>query len=179
MIFTYVIVVNDFSGKFRRVCSHPGQFPLSFTRLRLQQASQPGSTTSSQPSITKLHQGLKTFSLAKRKPVSGEDTWGGYGLNLLYEPPDSLVDLVFVHGLRGGSVKTWCKGDDLKRFWPQAWLPRERELQNARVHSFGYDADWANIKETALDLHDFGRALLTELNTSPLLRRDREVIDIR
>ncbi|KAI0870456.1 hypothetical protein GGS24DRAFT_475283 [Hypoxylon argillaceum] len=139
-----------------------------------QQASQPGSTTSSQPSITKLHQGLKTFSLAKRKPVSGEDTWGGYGLNLLYEPPDSLVDLVFVHGLRGGSVKTWCKGDDLKRFWPQAWLPRERELQNARVHSFGYDADWANIKETALDLHDFGRALLTELNTSPLLRRDRE-----
>lgn len=99
-------------------------------------------------------------------------------MNLLYDPPDPLVDLIFVHGLRGGSIKTWCKGDDLKLFWPQAWLPREQGLQNARVHSFGYNADWADMKETALDLHDFGRALLAEMNTSPFLRRAREVISI-
>ncbi|KAI0802933.1 hypothetical protein GGR55DRAFT_663555 [Xylaria sp. FL0064] len=132
-------------------------------------------TTSSQSSITKAQTGLRKFSLSRWKNVGGgEDTWGPYGLNLLYDAPDPLVDLIFVHGLRGGSIKTWCKGDDLKFFWPQAWLPREEELRNARVHSFGYNADWADTKETELDLHDFGRALLTEMNTSPFLRRARD-----
>ncbi|KAI0521378.1 hypothetical protein F5B22DRAFT_571235 [Xylaria bambusicola] len=131
--------------------------------------------TSSQSSISRIQNGFKKFSLARRKHASSdEDLWGAYGLNLLYDPPDPLIDLIFVHGLRGGSTKTWCKGDDMRLFWPQAWLPREQDLQNARVHSFGYNADWADTKETKLDLHDFGRALLTEMNTSPFLRRSRE-----
>ncbi|RYC54364.1 hypothetical protein CHU98_g11846 [Xylaria longipes] len=154
------------------------------------QASDPGSTsllgyttsksleietTPSQSSTNKFQTGLKKFVFIRRKPVgSVEDTWGTYGLNLLHDPPDPLIDLIFVHGLRGGSIKTWCKGDDLNLFWPQTWLPREQGLQNARVHSFGYNADWAATKETALDLHDFGRALLTEMNTSPFLRGARE-----
>ncbi|KAI0432790.1 hypothetical protein F5Y09DRAFT_339347 [Xylaria sp. FL1042] len=113
-------------------------------------------TASSQSSITKVQTGLRKFSLSRWKHGgSGEDTWGPYGLNLLHDAPDPL-------------------GDDLKLFWPQAWLPREEELRNARVHSFGYNADWADTKETELDLHDFGRALLTEINTSPFLRRARD-----
>ncbi|KAI1328234.1 hypothetical protein F5Y16DRAFT_409897 [Xylariaceae sp. FL0255] len=82
--------------------------------------------------------------LAPRKqPAESEDTWGPYGLNLLYEPPGALIDLVFVHGLRGGSIKTWCKDEDPRYFWPQNWLPREPDLSNARTpilligHSMG------------------------------------------
>ncbi|KAI8623292.1 hypothetical protein F5Y19DRAFT_459069 [Xylariaceae sp. FL1651] len=129
---------------------------------------------SPQMNITKAQVGLRNFSLVRRIPSSSEGTWGAYGLNLLYDPPNPLIDMIFVHGLRGGSIKTWCKDDDLKCFWPQAWLPREEDLQNVRVHSFGYNADWADMKETTLDLHDFGRALLAEMNTSPSLRRSRE-----
>ncbi|KAI3320814.1 hypothetical protein HD806DRAFT_537878 [Xylariaceae sp. AK1471] len=132
-------------------------------------------TAPSQASIAKVQTGFRKFSLSRRKAVNGpEDTWGPYGLHLLYDPPDALIDLIFVHGLRGGSIKTWCKNEDLKYFWPQAWLPREQDLQNARIHSFGYNADWADTKETALDLHDFGRALLAEMSTSPYLRRAKE-----
>ncbi|KAI0400118.1 hypothetical protein F4802DRAFT_620340 [Xylaria palmicola] len=154
------------------------------------QASDPGSTStlkhivgnsldietaSSQSSIAKVQTRWKKLSLTGRKTADDhEETWGLFGLNLLYDPPEPLIDLIFVHGLRGGSIKTWCKGDDLKCFWPQAWLPKERDLQNVRIHSFGYNADWANMTETALDLHDFGRALLTEMNTSPFLRPPRE-----
>ena len=37
---------------------------------------------------------------------------GDLGLQLLRSSPEPLVDIIFVHGLRGGSVKTWRKGDD-------------------------------------------------------------------
>ncbi|KAI1295904.1 hypothetical protein F5Y03DRAFT_399068 [Xylaria venustula] len=132
-------------------------------------------TTSSQSSNTGVHTGLRKFSLTRRNHVNNdEDTWGAYGLNILHDPPEPLIELIFVHGLRGGSIKTWCKGDDLRLFWPQTWLPREQGLRNARIHSFGYNADWASMKETELNLHDFGRALLAEMNTSPFLRRAQE-----
>jgi len=133
--------------------------------------------TTARPNSKGIRAGLKRLSLAWRKPGgSREETWGLHGLNLLYDPPGPLADLIFVHGLRGGSIKTWCKGDDLKLFWPQAWLPREQGLRHVRIHSFGYNADWADIRETTLDLHDFGRALLAEMNTSPSLRGN-EVFD--
>lgn len=129
-------------------------------------------TTPFQSSTTKPRLGWKRLSLARQKPIDDdEDAWGAYGLNLLHDPSRVLIDLIFVHGLRGGSIKTWCKGDDSTFFWPQAWLPGEQGFQNARIHSFGYNADWADMKDTALDLHDFGRALLTEMKTSPFLRK--------
>lgn len=105
-----------------------------------------------------------------------EDTWGTLGLRLLHSPPDPLIDFIFVHGLRGGSVKTWQKTEDPRLYWPEAWLPREPDLQNARVHSFGYNSDWGEKKEsTSLDLRDFGRSLLSEMNTSPHLRKHSQV----
>ena len=44
------------------------------------------------------------------------DTWGPLGLNLLHSPPEPLIDFIFVHGLRGGSIKTWTKGGDPRLF---------------------------------------------------------------
>ncbi|KAL8409621.1 hypothetical protein RB594_007898 [Gaeumannomyces avenae] len=104
------------------------------------------------------------------------DTWGPLGLNLLHSPPEPLIDFIFVHGLRGGSIKTWTKGGDPRLFWPQAWLPRDPDLQHVRIHSYGYNSDWGDNKHDFLDLDDFGRSLFGEMSTSPHLRRDKTPI---
>ncbi|KAH6632537.1 hypothetical protein F5144DRAFT_513009 [Chaetomium tenue] len=124
-----------------------------------------------------IREGLKkTFTFTRKKAIVTEpaDTWGALGLQILHSPPNPLIDFIFVHGLRGGSIKTWCKSEDLRLFWPQAWLPRDALLQNARIHSFGYNSDWLDSKESSLDLHDFGRSLLGEMSTSPALRTGKQ-----
>ncbi|KAK6852095.1 hypothetical protein PG995_012220, partial [Apiospora arundinis] len=65
---------------------------------------------------------------------------------------------------------TWRKGNDVRQFWPQFWLPFETGMQNVNIHSFGYNSDWLSPKHSALDVHDFGRSLLEELRNSPSLR---------
>lgn len=100
---------------------------------------------------------------------------GRLGLTLLHSSPEPLVDLIFVHGLRGGSVKTWRKGNNPHMFWPQRWLPIEPGLQNINFHTFGYDSDWASRKSSIiLNVHDFGQALLEEMRNSPCLRENYE-----
>ncbi|KAI0132592.1 NACHT and WD domain protein [Xylariales sp. AK1849] len=82
-----------------------------------------------------------------RKRTGGDDEEGArglIGLRPLYHSPEPLIDLIFVHGLRGGSTKTWRKGNDPRNYWPQLWLPIEPGLHNANIHSFGYDSDWAS-----------------------------------
>ena len=80
-----------------------------------------------------------------------------------------------MHGLRGGSVKTWRKQDDAQFFWPQRWLPFDPGLRDVRIHSFGYNSDWTDRKDSILNIHDFGRSLLGEMITSPDLRKDASV----
>ena len=101
---------------------------------------------------------------------------GPLGLRSLFSSPEPLVDLVFVHGLRGGSIKTFCKDDDPELFWPKRWLPIEPEFSSASIHSFGYDSDWGSSKPSNLTVHDFGRSLYEELQTSPLLRHNSKVL---
>lgn len=48
-------------------------------------------------------------------------------------------------------------------------------MQNANVHSFGYDSDWASTKSSFLDIHDFGQSLLEEMRNSPSLRESVNV----
>ncbi len=100
---------------------------------------------------------------------------GPLGLRLLHSSPEPLIDIIFVHGLRGGSIKTWRKGNDPRNFWPQLWLPAEPELHNANIHSFGYDSDWVSTKSSILNVHDFGQSLLEEMRNSPYLRDKRNV----
>lgn len=100
---------------------------------------------------------------------------GPLGLRLLHSSPEPLIDLIFVHGLRGGSVKTWRKGNDPRNFWPQSWLPLEPGLRNANIHSFGYESDWASTKSSVLNVHDFGQSLLEEMRNSPSLRDNGNV----
>ncbi|RKK89759.1 hypothetical protein BFJ68_g16634 [Fusarium oxysporum] len=103
------------------------------------------------------------------------DPHGSLGLNLLSCPPDDpLLDLIFVHGLGGASVKTWCRSEDATLFWPKAWLPREAGFRNIRIHSYGYDADWKSSRATpTINIHDFGQQLLERLRSSSEIARPR------
>lgn len=116
----------------------------------------------------------KTFTASwgrKRSDVYAEDgARGRLGLRLLHPSPEPLVDLIFVHGLRGGSTKTWRKGSDSRLFWPQFWLPTEPELRHVSIHSFGYDSDWASSQASVLNIHDFGQSFLEEMRNSPHLK---------
>ena len=100
---------------------------------------------------------------------SSDDIRGPLGLNLLYEPPEPLIDFIFVHGLRGGSRKTWSKTESPAHFWPKEWLPLEPGFKNVRIHSFGYNSDWGEKKGSSLTIHDFGQALLGDMQNSPSL----------
>lgn len=111
----------------------------------------------------------------KRGDKDDEGSHGPIGLRLLHYSPEPLIDLIFVHGLRGGSIKTWRKGNDRGRFWPQYWLPLEPGFENVNIHTFGYDSDWANFKSSILGVHDFGQGLLEEMRNAPYLRDDGEV----
>ncbi|KAF2133160.1 hypothetical protein P153DRAFT_331614 [Dothidotthia symphoricarpi CBS 119687] len=107
-----------------------------------------------------------------KRPQATEDDGkiGPLGLRPVFCAPESLIDIVFVHGLRGGSMKTWRLEEDQQFFWPQYWLPKEPELVNASIHTFGYDSDWGSTKPSILNVHDFGQSLYEELRTSPSLR---------
>ena len=98
---------------------------------------------------------------------SSDDARGPLGLNLLHEPSEPLIDFVFVHGLRGGSRKTWSKTESPAHFWPKEWLPLEPGFKNVRIHSFGYNSDWGERKSSSLTIHDFGQALLGDMQNSP------------
>jgi len=55
------------------------------------------------------------------------------------DKPSTGVDIVFVHGLRGSRFQTWSSGSC---FWPQDFL--SKDLERARLITWGYDADIAN-----------------------------------
>lgn len=99
-----------------------------------------------------------------------DDTKGCLGLNLLFSPVEPLLDFIFVHGLGGGSRKTWSISSSVSHYWPQEWLPKDPDFKNVRIHSFGYDSDWAKSKENCLNIHHIGKSLFGEICTTPCLR---------
>lgn len=101
---------------------------------------------------------------------------GPLGLNQLNSPTEPLVELVFVHGLGGGSRKSWSKTKLEDHFWPRSWLPRDPGFHNARVHSFGYKSAKVEIVETIAGIPDISQSLLTALRDSPVLRHNHNPI---
>ncbi|KAK4454163.1 hypothetical protein QBC34DRAFT_317179 [Podospora aff. communis PSN243] len=81
------------------------------------------------------------------------------GLIVLHTPPERTVDILFIHGLGGTSLRTWCRDRDLDNLWPQLWLPDE--LPTARILTFGYNAHFSSKKEQAsFTIGDFAADLL-------------------
>jgi hypothetical protein len=122
-----------------------------------------------------LRQIMDLVSTKKQYTADEENIKGPLGLHLLHSSAQSLIDIIFVHGLGGGSIKTWRKGKDPRWFWPKRWLPLETDLSNASIHSFGYDSDWKSLTPSILNVHDFGRALYEEIRSSPIFRQKSKV----
>ena len=81
----------------------------------------------------------------------------------------AIADIIFVHGLAGGSVSTWTRSQDPNSFWPERWLGTDPAFERVRIHTYGYDASWGKRKKSPLDVHAYGQALIEELQSHPMV----------
>lgn len=133
--------------------------------------------------VSLLERAISKLTVSRRpdsiRQTSGEDDSadesfkGALGLNLLRDVTEPLIEFIFVHGLGGGSRKTWSKTSDQYHFWPKAWLSQDPEFGCVRIWSFGYKADWNEWKKTTLEIHDFALALIGEIQNAPDIRRSK------
>jgi len=97
---------------------------------------------------------------------------GPLGLTTLYEPPAGILvtaDIVFVHGLNGGSQSTWSKDNRASHFWPKEWLPLDDAFHDVRTHTFGYPSGLG--RESVLNVRDFAESLLAAVKDSPSMNK--------
>jgi hypothetical protein len=134
---------------------------------------QDGSGPRRRSDVSFLERKFKNLALRRNASDTSVEIVGDLGLNLLHEPSECLIDFIFVHGLRGGSRKTWSASASQAHFWPKEWLPADSAFRHVRIHSFGYNSDWLDRRENPLDVHDFGQSLIEEIQNSPNIRRDK------
>lgn len=94
---------------------------------------------------------------------------GPLGLITVHQPSSgepATANLVFVHGLGGGSEHTWSKNGVL---WPRDLLPEQPPFRKTNVHIFGYDSDFK--KSSTLNIHDFSKSLLNNLLNNPVVNQ--------
>lgn len=150
----------------------------SGTRPKSSLNSPPTSRSSRSPLGRTISGALRRFTLQKKDEDhdSGEIVKGPLGLTQLYEAADPLIDFIFIHGLGGGSQKTWSLNSDPYHFWPKHWLPRDKAFARVSIHSFGYKADWTERKESLSSIHDFSRSLLNALYCDSRIRESNTKI---
>ena len=111
-----------------------------------------GTLASQSPSLqnTRTQQSetiISPASAAKEVEASATPIGEGqnYGVNVLYEgSAEASVDIVFVHGLTGNAYNTWLyKDKSIRVHWPSELL--KQDLPDARIMSFGYDADIVDL----------------------------------
>ena len=103
------------------------------------------SATATQPPAQTIDGPASTASnLPRPRDAIGPGTH--YGIGVLYDPSENskqaIVDIVFVHGLTGNSYNTWLH-KKTGTHWPSALL--EQDIPEARILTFGYDADVVNV----------------------------------
>ncbi|MCJ1384068.1 hypothetical protein MMC17_007184 [Xylographa soralifera] len=106
---------------------------------------------------------------------------GTFGLKTLYDPGDAVavVDIVFIHGLTGRWDETWTYTEgDSSVFWPRDLL--SGDVGNARIFSFGYDADAVNLRHRVsnetVSHHADSLLLKLERERRPNARRMRRIV---
>lgn len=90
------------------------------------------------------------------------------GLRVIHRPlGERRADVVFVHGLGGSSRMTWSHGRNLDLFWPLKFLPREPDINEARILTFGYNANFRpGSGKNKMSVLDFAKDLLYDLKYS-------------
>ncbi|KAL3421193.1 NACHT and WD domain-containing protein [Phlyctema vagabunda] len=84
------------------------------------------------------------------------------GLSVIYSPDiTAKVDIIFIHGLGGTSQTTWSKNKDLELFWPQKFLPLEPDICQARIMTFGYNANF--LQTNSSSVLEFAKGLLYDM----------------
>lgn len=58
---------------------------------------------------------------------------------------------------------TWSKDRNPALFWPLTFLPLDPDICQARILSFGYNADFANAGNVCHVILDFAKKLLYDL----------------
>ncbi|OIW34505.1 hypothetical protein CONLIGDRAFT_7590 [Coniochaeta ligniaria NRRL 30616] len=134
--------------------------PVSSSRRSSASSNIPSSLTKSVSETTLVDDG-------------GNDTKGALGLTLLHSPPNPQVDLIFIHGLGGGSRKTWSKTSLLSHYWPQQWLPKDPAFKDVQIFTYGYDSDYLSGKGDCLNIHHIGKSFLGEVSTSPYIAQSQ------
>ncbi|KAI0545822.1 hypothetical protein F4679DRAFT_559895 [Xylaria curta] len=119
-------------------------------------------------------QSTTTLNTPKNQPTvdnAGEENEGDAGLKVLYNPTETDVDIVCVHGLGGHREATWTAQEpETGRtvFWIRDFLPDE--LPHARIMTYGYSSQVFSVRHlTQRTLYSQSKTLLTALKRS---RRD-------
>ena len=94
-----------------------------------------------------------------------------YGARVLHEPADPLLDIVFVHGLKGHPFRTWFEPDK-QVYWPTQLL--SKDIPEARILTFGYDADVTKFlgPVSQSDLRDHAHSLVNDLANVRMKRNE-------
>ena len=105
---------------------------------------------------------------------------GPLGLNVVYAPDAGKrkADIVFIHGLGGTSRFTWSKNKNPDLFWPLKFLPLDRDVSQARILSFGYDARFQRRGKVQVSISDFAKELLFDLKFATDANQDSLEIGI-
>ncbi|KAK4223745.1 hypothetical protein QBC38DRAFT_43016 [Podospora fimiseda] len=134
------------------------------------------SRNSSEPSSSFRSLLSRTFSLGRPKTQDIDPSpKGPLGLTTLHVPSKGrpvVAEIIFVHGLNGGSQSTWSYGNKPANFWPKEWLPRDEVFNDVRIHTFGYPSGLN--RESILNIADFARSLLAAVNDCPAMRLEHQ-----
>ena len=120
--------------------------------------------TKSRPQPSKPNEARKEVIVPAKSSVINHHI----GLRVLHEPntgtASNIVNIVFVHGLGGSATETWTHAAS-KTFWPSL-LHDDRRFANARISTFGYDANFQKIfaPKCMLGISDFATQLLDGLD---------------
>ncbi|KAJ5143578.1 uncharacterized protein N7515_002365 [Penicillium bovifimosum] len=100
---------------------------------------------------------------SKRKSDNPEwglfSTKGAVGLEVLHDPPNAELDIIFIHSLTANRTRTWTHQNGT--FWPNDLLAND--IPNARIMTFGYELDLLHFTSTSTlstnRLHDHAQSL--------------------
>ncbi|KAK3899687.1 vegetative incompatibility protein HET-E-1 [Staphylotrichum tortipilum] len=125
-------------------------------------------------SLARTHTGPSASSFLSQSSSGAPK--GPMGLTTLFAPPADqavpVADVIFVHGLNGGSHHTWSRDNNPECFWPRAWLPEDDDFKDVRIHTFGYPS--GVTRESIMDISEIARSLLAAIKDSPLMNKGNQ-----